>query len=249
MKRNDVIGMATSVALHAILLFSFTFLTAAQPEEAQLGFIEVEFGTFAEGRPVQRSVVETPDATRIQEEQPLQPEPEASPAEEARPVQLPEQRPDVVDPEQISAPDAETISPETRNNPAPVRSPEPQPETQPVRPLGSGAVDGTTGAESGADGEGADDQRSAPYQIEGLNRDAVFAPLPLYREQVNAVIRVRVTVSPQGHVVQRMPLLKGNPALEQAVMDALERWRFNPLPPNAPQEVQTGVVTFRFRLE
>jgi protein TonB len=72
--------------------------------------------------------------------------------------------------------------------------------------------------------------------------------LPQYTEQVNAVIRVRITVAPSGRVTRRIPLIKGNPGLEQAVMNALLNWRFNPLPPNAPQEEQTGVVTFRFQL-
>jgi protein TonB len=77
----------------------------------------------------------------------------------------------------------------------------------------------------------------------------VRAPLPRYAEKVNAVIRVRVTVDPQGRIVRRLPLMKGNPALEQAVMEALARWRFNALPPDAPQENQTGTITFAFRLE
>jgi protein TonB len=32
-------------------------------------------------------------------------------------------------------------------------------------------------------------------------------------------------------------------------MDALQQWRFNALPPAAPQENQTGTITFTFRLE
>ena len=50
-------------------------------------------------------------------------------------------------------------------------------------------------------------------------------------------------------IVQRIPLLKGNPSLEKSVMETLSTWRFNPLPPNAPQEHQVGTITFRFRLE
>lgn len=249
MKKNDWIGLGTSVAVHALLLFLFTFLTAAKPDSQQLGFVEVEFGPFAQGRPVQRSLTETADPATKEIEEPEQPQPEAAPPEEAKPVDLPDRPEETADDDQVTTPETETISPETKNNEAQVDKPEPEPETSPVKPLGSGSVEGTTGNQAGDSGEGADEEKSAPYQIEGLNRDAVFAPLPTYREKVNAMIRVRITVDPQGRIVRRIPLIKGNPSLEQAVMDVLQRWRFNPLPSNAPQESQTGVVTFRFRLE
>jgi protein TonB len=82
-----------------------------------------------------------------------------------------------------------------------------------------------------------------------LDRVTLTAPTPprsVVKE--NAIIRVRITVGPDGRVVRRIPLIKGNPRLEQAVMDVLERWRFNALPDNAPQKNQTGTITFRFRL-
>ncbi len=103
--------------------------------------------------------------------------------------------------------------------------------------------------ETGDPGEGATEEASAPYNIEGLDRDPEFAPLPSYTEKVNARIRVQITVNPEGRIVKRIPLIKGNPKLEAAVMDALQRWRFNPLPSEAPQENQTGTITFTFRLE
>lgn len=249
MKKNDWIGLGTSVALHAVLLLLFTFLTAAKPDPAQLGFVEVEFGPFAEGRPVQRSVTESPDAAEDEVEEPQEPTEVASAPTEAKPVDLPDQPEELPDEDRVITPETETISPEEQNNEADVNEPEPQPESVPVRPLGSGAVDGSSGNQNGAEGEGSEEERAAPFEIEGLNRDAVFAPLPIYGERVNATIRVRITVDPQGRIIRRFPLLKGNPSLEQAAMDALERWRFNPLPPNAPQEPQTGIVTFRFRLE
>ena len=249
MKKNDWIGLGASVALHAVLLFLFTFLTAASPDQQQLGFIEVEFGQFAEGRPVRQSAQESPDASETETTRPQEEEPEAAPPEEAKPVDLPDQPEEISDPDETATPETESVSPETQNNEADVQDPEPTPESQPVKPLGSGAVDGTAGDQSGDEGEGSDEQKSAPYQIEGLNRDPIRTVLPDYREKVNAEIRMRITVDPRGQVVQRIPLMKGNPALEQAVMDALDRWRFNPLPSNVPQESQTGVVTFRFRLE
>ena len=155
----------------------------------------------------------------------------------------------VEDPEQISSSNAETISPRTEANPDNVAVDRPTPPNRESQPTGAGVPDGTGDATSGDEGTGTDEQRSAPFQIEGLNRVPVQAPLPAYREQVNAVIRVRIVVDPQGRIVQRIPLLKGNPALERSVMETLSTWRFNPLPPNAPQENQSGTITFRFRLE
>jgi len=223
----------------------------AAKEEEPIGFIEVEFGPISEGRPVQKAMQtrperseEKPDPEPVQEAPP-----KVAPPIEAKPVDLPKPPAEVVDEEVIQTPKAETISPEKANNPEPVKKPEPETKPDPIRPLGGGAVDGTTGAEEGDEGAGAEERKTAPFQIEGLNRVPVYSTVPVYRAQVNALIKVRITVDPQGRIVQRIPLLKGNPELEQAVMEALQRWRFNPLPPNAPQENQTGVVTFRFRLE
>lgn len=250
MKKSDWIGLSASLAAHALLLFLMTFLTAATPETEQLGFVEVELGAFAEGRPVQQAPIETPDAVEERPSEELEePQPEeASPPEDARPVDLPDQPEEIIDEDVVSSPETETISPESQNNPEDVREEEDD-ASEPIRPLGSGATDGDIGAESGADGGGAEEELAAPFQIEGLDRNAISSPLPTYREKVNATIRVQITVNPQGRIVQRLPLLKGNPVLEQSVMDVLARWRFNPLPPNAPQEAQTGVVTFHFRLE
>lgn len=250
MKKNDWIGLTTSVALHALLLFAFTFLTAAKPDQQDLGFIEVELGPFSEGRPVQQARVENPDAAQEQQkEEPEQQKAEASAPKEAKPVDLPDEPEEIADDDKIVSPETETISPEKKNNPEEVRKTEPKEESSPVKPLGSGTPDGAAGAQSGSEGEGADELKAAPYQIEGLNRTALFAPLPSYREKVNATIRVRITVDPQGRIIRRIPLIKGSPSLEKAAMDALSRWKFNPLPPNAPQEPQTGTITFHFRLE
>jgi len=254
MKRSDWVGMVTSIFVHALLVLGFASLTAATPEPLTLGYIAVDFGPFAEGRPVQRAEVNTPETTGPEEsaeEQEEQTAEEQQP-EEARPVDLPDQDIDVPDEEQIEAPQTETIAPETRDDQESVEEeeqPEEEEEARPVRPLGSGAEDGAAGAADGDDGEGTDAEESAPFQIEGLNRIPTFTPTPVYAEKVNAVIRIRITVDPRGRIVSRFPLQKGNPALEQAVMAALQRWNFNPLPPNAPQENQIGTVTFQFRLE
>ncbi len=251
MKKNDWVGLGVSIAVHALVLLVLSVITMAAADEQPIGFIEVDFGPMAEGRPVERA----PETRPAPVEEPEAPEPEAveppetAPPEDVKPVDLPDQPEPVVDEEVIDTPEAETIAPEEQSAPEEVAEPEPEPEPETVKPLGGGAVDGTAGASEGDPGEAADETKTAPFQIEGLNRVPVSTSLPVFAEQQNAVISVRITVDPQGRIVRRIPLIKGNPALERAVMDALLRWRFNPLPPNAPQENQTGVITFRFRLE
>jgi TonB family protein len=94
-----------------------------------------------------------------------------------------------------------------------------------------------------------EEEAAAPYKIEGLDREPERAPLPRYAEEVNARIRVRITVNPDGRIMRRVPLRKYNPELEAAVMNALQQWRFNALPSGVQQENETGTITFTFRLE
>jgi periplasmic protein TonB len=249
MNKNDWVGLATSLTVHGLLLFLFGFMTIAAAKQETLGFIEVDLGPISQGRPVQRAVETRPEVAERRPPAPTpQPQQRAAPPREAKPVELPKEAPTESE-EVVQAPDTDRISPQQQNNPADVTRPEQQPEQRPVQPLGGGSADGTTGSADGASGDAADETKAAPYLIEGLNRNPISAPLPNYAEKVNATIRVRITVDPQGAIVQRVPLLKANPALEQAVMSALQRWRFNPLPANVPQENQIGIVTFRFVLQ
>lgn len=248
-KSSDWIGLTTSLVVHVLVLLLLAFTSVQLNPALPLGFIEVELGPWAEGRPVQRSEQPRPNEAAPQP-QPETPRPEeAALPERARPVELPRQAQPVQDEDRLQEPEETKVAPERQNNPAEVKKPEPSEAARPVTPQGGGQAEGTAGAATGRQGQGQQDQRSAPYLIEGLDRALVQAPLPVYAEKVNATIRVRIVVDPQGRIIQRIPLIKANPALEKAVMDALERWRFNPLPPGVPPENQTGVITFHFRLE
>ncbi len=261
-ERDDWYSIGTSLGVHVALIVLFAFLAAGNPPERQLGFIEVELGPYAEGRPVQEAEQESPmeaeptPAEEPPEAEPQNPQPEPQPEpqqtveeEAARAVDLAEQAEPVEDEEQVETPETETVAPEEQAEAAEEEQPDPEAEASSQEASGGGTEGGETGAASGDEGEGAEEEEAAPFNIEGLNRDRLSGPLPRYTEQVNAVIKVRITVDPQGRVVRRLPLMKGNPSLERAVMEALTNWRFNALPANAPQENQTGIVTFRFRLE
>ena len=252
MHRSDLYGILGSLTLHALLLVLFMYIHADPPPPEQLGFIQVEFGSFSEGRPVQRAAQTLPERPEPEPEpeEDIQEPPTPADPEVSKPVDLPDV-PEVVDeepPVETPETDVEAIQPQDPEEEEEIEEEQEQ-ESTPVQPLGSGNVEGRAGAEDGDEGEGTDDVKAAPFQIEGLNREPVLTPLPAYNEKVNVTIRMRITVNPRGEIVQSIPLLKGNPRLEQSVMQALRNWRFNPLPYNVPQENQTGTITFRFRLE
>jgi len=249
-EKNDWVGLGTSLAVHLVLVFLMSLMVVAATDEVPVGFIEVEFGQFSEGRPTVRA----PERVVPQPEPPVEAEPEeiekpaVAPPEEVRPVDLPDVDLDIPDEEIIAAPDAETIQPEEIQAQEEIVDEIPEPETQTIQPLGSGSIDATDGAQLGDEGTSNEPTRASPFQIEGLNRAAINSPLPVNSANVSTIITMQITVNPQGRIIQRVPIRKGNPQLEQEVMRALLRWRFNPLPPNAPQEAQTGKVTFRFTL-
>ncbi|MEZ4700403.1 MAG: TonB family protein [Rhodothermales bacterium] len=252
MKQNDWFGLLASLGLHLILLILFYFVRTDPIVPEQLGFIQVEFGSFSEGRPVQKTPQPVPAQKQPtpEPEQQIEERPAPSDPEVSKPVDLPDQAQPIVDEQTVSAPETEVeaIKPEDPKDDKKIEEEE-KPQPKPLRPLGSGSVDGNAGADSGDDGEGTEEDKAAPYQIEGLNRTPLVTALPQYVEKVNVTIRIRITVSPNGEIIRRVPLLKGNPRLEQSAMEALTRWRFNPLPANVPQENQVGVITFQFRLE
>lgn len=253
MDRNDWIGLGTSLAIHLGLLLIFTFMTVAS-EPPPLGFVEVQMGEISPGQPARQSMNQQPEPQPPQPEpQPEQPEeqPEEPETEPQQPVELPEEA-EQPDDEVIPEPEEEETVPPEPQEEEPEETPEEPAEEQveeEPQPLGQGDPSGTSGSPTSDDGTSDSEDRTAPFSIEGLNRDPQRSPLPSYPEQVNAVIRVNVTVSPDGRVVRMRPERKANAELEQAVFRALRSWKFNELPPGVPQENQEGTITFRFRLE
>ena len=236
--------------MHLLVLGGFSLFGTYDSSSQPVGYVEVEFGPLAEGQPVEQSR-EEPTAPQ----QPtLEPEPESETNLEeeqikAQPLDLPDQPEEITDEEQVQTSEQEEVEAKTPGPAADEQEAEEEVQTPTVPESGGGTPEGSSGRAEGEEGEGTSPDKAAPFKIEGLNRVSLSSPLPRYTEKVNATIKVRITVNPQGRVVQRVPLIKGNPELEEAVMNALQRWRFNPLPANAPQENQTGVITFRFRLE
>ena len=242
MDRNDWTGLGVSVGLHALLLLFFAVISGATEPPPPLGLIEVEFGPFEMAQPAARSETVKPAPTQPRPEpQPEKPAPKPAP-QQAEPVKLPERTP---------APEPERVPPPTPEETVP----EPEQQTQPERPVADpapteqagGNPQGTTGSTSEAGDEGTSTQRRAPYSIDGLNRTPRRAPLPRNPGAVGTVT-VRVTVAPNGSVVAYPLLRRAGPDLDRAVQEAIRSWTFNPLPPAAPQENQSGTITFYFSL-
>ncbi|UCE05459.1 MAG: energy transducer TonB [bacterium] len=92
-----------------------------------------------------------------------------------------------------------------------------------------------------------------PYHIEGqaASRTVVHRVIPEYPEnlQKQAIVKINFTVLSNGHIGELIPVIKSDALLEKITLDALRQWRFNPLPDDAPQRVERGVITFRYLLK
>ncbi len=75
--------------------------------------------------------------------------------------------------------------------------------------------------------------------------------LPQYPPGVQreAVVKIRFWVLPDGRISRMIPVIKGDPQLEAVTMQAMSRWRFNPLPSTAEQNTVQGVITFVYKLK
>jgi hypothetical protein len=64
----------------------------------------------------------------------------------------------------------------------------------------------------------------------------------------NITIRLKFFVMPDGTVGDVIPLQKGDPELERLAILSMKSWEFEPLP-EGMEDIQTGIITLRFRAE
>ena len=85
---------------------------------------------------------------------------------------------------------------------------------------------------------------------DGPEREKTSGNLPTFPSGVTkeATVRLAFTVSREGGVISVTPLTKGHPQFEKVSMEALRKWRFNPLDKGLSQKNQEGIITFRFEL-
>ena len=83
--------MSASAVFHILLVLLFLTISAA-PEPLAAGYLEVEFGDFSQGRPVQRALP-TPVETKPEDVQTAETRQQPEPARvtESKPVDLPDQ--------------------------------------------------------------------------------------------------------------------------------------------------------------
>lgn len=240
MNRDDWKGLGTSIALHALLLLMFAFIVD-KPQTLPLGMLEVEFGPFEIGEPAPLAERTTPPT---QTEPEPQPQPPSPPIADRQPeqVNLPE-RTNVPEPDQTPARSEDTQPAEQTSTtpPAPPASREGEQDSE------GGNIRGQQDATGSGTRTGDADASRSPFNVEGLdNRTLLAYPLPTNPgEQATSVIAL--CVEPDGRVVNARPEIRtGRPGLDNNAIAAVQQWRFDRLPPAAPQERQCGRVTFRF---
>jgi protein TonB len=249
LSKEDRTGLAISAGFHVVVLVLLAWLSVSASETQPMGFLEVEFGPFSEGRPVRQAPVQEQPEPQPQEEQPEQElRTPVAPPENVKPVELPDaDQNEAAEAETVDVPKAEVIAPTKSTTKEEKPDEKPQEAREVVRPLGSGALTKDEGADTGDEGKSNQEQASAPYQIEGLNREAVNTPLPVYVADRDVRMTVRIEVDPRGNVISVIPVRRGDPDQDRQVMQVIRQWRFNALPSNAPQVNQSGTVTFVFR--
>jgi outer membrane biosynthesis protein TonB len=240
-----------SLAVHAVALIIMALLRIYLPyqmaELTEITFVsgQVQLSAppplpaaqtpIADERKAISEVVTLPPRKMLEEEPPQLNVPEPTkkkPAEQLKPITRPEtQRPTV---------DSKT-TPEAKETPAEKAISPPVPgaaQDQKLMPdyseLSSGS--GTT-----------------PFQIEGqaARRVVLVKVIPEYPEglQKQATIKIRFTVLPGGQVGEMIPMIRADATLEKITLEALRQWQFNPLPPDAPQIAEQGIITFRYLLK
>jgi TonB family protein len=80
-------------------------------------------------------------------------------------------------------------------------------------------------------------------------RQVIFQPPPpSVTVESESEIELRFWILPNGAVGRVVPVKKSDPRLEALVINYLRHWRFTPLPPDALQDEQWGVIPFKFRI-
>jgi len=90
------------------------------------------------------------------------------------------------------------------------------------------------------------------FEEGGLGTRRIYSYIePSYPEGVHKEIdiRLRFAILPDGTVGTILPLTKADTKLENAAINSLRQWRFEPLSPNQKQTEQTAVIVFHYRLQ
>ncbi len=108
-------------------------------------------------------------------------------------------------------------------------------------------------ASSGDDSSGVGGKKGMPFSITGAlsERKILTKVLPKYPPgyEERTDVEVRITVMPKGGVRKLMLLKTGGAVFDNITLEALREWKWEPLPPNAKQTDQEGIITFFYELK
>lgn len=105
-----------------------------------------------------------------------------------------------------------------------------------VLPMYAGAQAGASNAEA-SQAQNTDITRRAKVRVQPAYPDLAR------RMGISGVVKVGVTVAPNG-TVKEARIVGGHPVLAQAALDAAKRWRFEPATAES-----SGVIEFKFEAE
>jgi len=116
---------------------------------------------------------------------------------------------------------------------------------------GKGGKGGSGGGSGGGIGSGVGPNTGGGISFNLAGRNRLSLPNPEYKQQVEGVVVVEVTVDKDGKVTQAVAGVKGSTTLDEALLEAARKAailaRFD-RKPDAPA-FQKGTITYRFRLQ
>jgi TonB family protein len=260
-EKDKLNGWIGTIIIHALLIILFALMHVSLDVELP-EFVEVSWGTMTRQEPARPQ--QQPQVTRAERE-PVIAQRREAPATQ-RPVELPERRELQQDDDIIRLPERDRVDVAQRLSEERQQDPDEMRERR-ERDAGSilGERDrfqlpatedehGESPLTTGSSPHQTDTDRDISYALEWIGdvtRKKVSGALPEYPAGANveAVIRLRATVFPDGSVKAVHPVQRGNPRLEDAAQSAVRYWRFEPLSRTQPQVEQDCFITFHFTLQ
>jgi TonB family protein len=92
-----------------------------------------------------------------------------------------------------------------------------------------------------------------PVDAEAQKRKLIYQVKPIYpeiakRDRLEGVVRLEALIDKEGKV-ERLEVIRGNPVLAQAAMEAVRQWRYAPAYLGSKPVAVTTVIQVEFRLE
>lgn len=224
-RKTKNLSYIVSFAVHVglmLLFMAFKFTIEHEEEE----FVTVGFGTFGElsssgAKPVVKEVKEENVIEKKEEKKP-----------EEKKVEVPVVK--NLDEDNVSVPEK--------------RKEEEKPKEVPKER--KEAENKNKGREVAGEGTG----KFGLFDIEwgGTGKRKIYSyNIPAYPEGVSKEIdvKLRFSILPDGTVGRIFPLIKADTRLENAAINSLKQWRFEPLPESQDQAEQSVIIIFPFRLQ